>query len=82
VVTTGERFSVNDRGQIRFRMLDVGCGTKPKGDVNVDFFSGGFNPQTGDQIKGEFMSPQEIPNFVRADAILCCRPVAGRHDNS
>jgi len=34
-----------------FNMLDVGFGTLPRGDVNVDFFRSGFNPQTGDQIK-------------------------------
>ena len=50
-------------------LLDVGCGTKPKGDVNVDFFRGGLNPQTGDQIEGEFMSPSKIKNFVVADAM-------------
>lgn len=50
-------------------MLDVGCGTRPKGDVNVDFFSGGFNPQEGDQARGEFLSPRKIRNFVVADAM-------------
>jgi SAM-dependent methyltransferase len=53
---------------IDFKMLDVGCGTKPKGDVNIDFFRRGFNPQTGDQIQGEFMSPQKIKNFIISDA--------------
>jgi SAM-dependent methyltransferase len=53
---------------VSFGMLDVGCGTKPKGDVNIDFFREGFNPQTGDQIRGGFMSAREIPNFVLADA--------------
>lgn len=53
---------------IDFKMLDVGCGTKPKGDVNVDVFRGGLNPQTGDQIQGELMSPQKIKNFMVADA--------------
>jgi len=55
--------------RIDFKILDVGCGTKPKGDVNVDFFRGGLNPQTGDQIQGELMSPQKIKNFIVADAI-------------
>ena len=54
---------------IDFKMLDVGCGTRPKGDVNIDFFRGGFNPQTGDQIQGEFMSPQKIENFIVSDAM-------------
>lgn len=57
-----------NRTHVDFKMLDVGCGTKPKGDVNVDFFRGGLNPQTGDQIQGEFMSPQKIKNFIVADA--------------
>jgi SAM-dependent methyltransferase len=51
-----------------FKMLDVGCGIRPKGDVNIDFFRGGLNPQIGDQIQGEFMSPQKIKNFIIADA--------------
>jgi hypothetical protein len=51
-----------------FGKLDVGCGTKPKGDVNVDFFRQGYNPQTGDQVGGTCMAPKAIPNFVIADA--------------
>ena len=54
---------------VKFNMLDVGCGTQPKGDVNVDFFGDGFNPQTGDQIKGFFMTSRNIKNFVMADAV-------------
>jgi SAM-dependent methyltransferase len=59
---------VTNEKQVYFKMLDVGCGTRPKGDVNVDFFQEGFNPHTGDQIRGGFMSAREIPNFVLADA--------------
>jgi SAM-dependent methyltransferase len=55
--------------RIDFKMLDVGCGTKPKGDVNIDSFRGGFNPQTGNQIQGEFRSPQKIKNFIISDAM-------------
>jgi SAM-dependent methyltransferase len=51
-----------------YNLLDVGCGSKPKGNVNVDFFARGFNPQTGDQIQGEFMSPEKMKNFVNSDA--------------
>lgn len=58
-----------NEANIDFKMLDVGCGSTPRGNVNVDFFRGGFNPQTGDQIKGEFMSPQKIENFIVADAL-------------
>jgi SAM-dependent methyltransferase len=49
-------------------VLDVGCGSKPKGSVNVDFFRYGFNMQEGDQKKGEFLDPKLIKNFVLADA--------------
>jgi hypothetical protein len=60
--TTSEEQSV-------FGTLDVGCGAKPKGDVNIDFFRGGQNPQAGDQIRGEFMTPRKIRNFIVADAM-------------
>ena len=46
----------------------MGCGSRPTGDVNVDFFSGGWNSQEGDQKQGEFMNPRLIPNFVVAHA--------------
>ena len=48
--------------------LDVGCGSRPTGDVNVDCFARGWNSQEGDQKQGEFMNPQLIPNFVVAHA--------------
>lgn len=54
--------------QLEFNSLDVGCGARPKGDVNVDFFGGGFNPQTGNQIQGDCMTPRRIKNFIIADA--------------
>lgn len=50
-------------------MLDVGCGPKPRGEVNIDFFRGGQNPQTGDQVRGEFMPSKNIKNFIMADAM-------------
>lgn len=49
--------------------LDVGCGSNPKGTVNVDFFREGFNPQTGDQKIGDFMKAKNIENFVIGDAM-------------
>lgn len=49
-------------------VLDVGCGSRGKGDVNVDFFKGGWNKQEADQDKGEFVDPRSIPNFVVASA--------------
>jgi SAM-dependent methyltransferase len=51
-----------------FNMADIGFGTMPRGDVNVDFFRSGFNPQTGDQIKGGFVHTKNVKNFVMADA--------------
>lgn len=48
--------------------LDVGCGSRPTGDINVDFFTGGWNAQEGDQKNGEFMNPHSIPNLVVAHA--------------
>ncbi len=48
--------------------LDVGCGSRPKGDVNVDFFKHGWNRQEADQDKGEYVNPHSIPNFVVASA--------------
>lgn len=50
-------------------ILDVGCGSNPSGDVNVDQVrKGGYNPQEGDQLKGEFFDPKKIPNYVIAEA--------------
>jgi ubiquinone/menaquinone biosynthesis C-methylase UbiE len=49
--------------------LDVGCGSTPKGTVNVDFFREGYNPQTGDQKIGEYMKARNIENFIVADAL-------------
>jgi len=49
--------------------LDVGYGSNPKGTVNVDFFREGYNPQTGDQKKGEYVRAQNIENFIVGDAM-------------
>jgi ubiquinone/menaquinone biosynthesis C-methylase UbiE len=49
--------------------LEVGCGTIPKGTVNLDLFKEGYNPQTGDQKKGEYMRAQNIENFIVGDAM-------------
>jgi len=48
--------------------LDVGCGSEPTGDVNVDFFVRGWNTQERDQKRGEFIDPKMTPNYVVADA--------------
>lgn len=49
-------------------VLDVGCGSRPKGDVNVDFFKGGWNHQEADQDRGEYVNPQKISNYIVASA--------------
>jgi len=47
--------------------LDAGCGSNPKGTVNIDFFRKGFNPQTGDQEIGYYVNPKKIENFIIGD---------------
>ena len=42
--------------------LDIGCGDKPKGDVNIDAF-----PKNRNQCKFSY-NPKTIKNFVEADA--------------
>jgi SAM-dependent methyltransferase len=49
--------------------LDVGCGSNPKGTVNIDFFREGYNPQTGDQKIGDYVKAQNIENFVVGDSM-------------
>lgn len=49
-------------------VLDCGCGSRPKGDVNVDCFRGGWNHQEADQDRGEFVNPKKISNYVVASA--------------
>lgn len=45
-------------------VLDVGCGTNPKGTVNVDFVRSGLNMHVGEVMK----DPRGISNFVVASA--------------
>jgi SAM-dependent methyltransferase len=47
-------------------ILDVGCGTKPKGTVNVDVVRPDFTEQLGDRVNGKRMSAGDINNFVLA----------------
>ena len=47
--------------------LDVGCGSFPRGDVNVDLFRRGWNHQPEKQGRGRYMGSSKIPNFVVAD---------------
>jgi hypothetical protein len=46
-----------------FQILDVGCGTNPMGDVNVDLYVG-----VSEHRDPKPLVPKEIPNFVLCDA--------------
>lgn len=46
-------------------ILDVGCGDRPEGDVNVDLSIGNFDELYFDDRS---INPKLIANFVRADA--------------
>ena len=46
--------------------LDVGCGDKPRGDVNCDLFTGASRHFT-DEEHG-LIDPKQIPNFVNCDS--------------
>jgi len=45
-------------------VLDIGCGLKPEGDVNIDLFLGSEHRRRG---KGPTLEPKTIPNFVLGD---------------
>jgi len=49
--------------EIYFKVLDVGCGTNPMGDVNVDLYVG-----VSEHRGPKSLMPKEIPNFVLCDA--------------
>lgn len=51
---------------VKFRTLDVGCGDRPKGDVNCDLYVGN-SPHFTDKSHG-LINPKKIPNFVKCDA--------------
>jgi SAM-dependent methyltransferase len=68
IETLGEKARFPSKLDMSNLNLDVGCGSKPTGDVNVDFCVRGWNIQEGDQKRGEFLNPKVIPNFVVADA--------------
>ena len=55
---------------IVFEKLDVGCGHRPKGDVNVDLFVEATAHRAADQRVNDDvpLNVHRIPNFVRADA--------------
>lgn len=46
--------------------LDVGCGDKPRGSVNLDCYLS-LNPEI-DQVKIRVIDIRLIPNFIQADA--------------
>lgn len=48
-----------------FKTLDVGCGDRPKGDVNCDLYTG-VSKHFMDETHGPIM-PKKIQNFVRCD---------------
>jgi len=55
--------------KLPFRRLDVGCGTNPTGDVNVDLYTD-FSPHTGDQLHPDTfqkIEPKRISNFIKAE---------------
>lgn len=49
-------------------ILDVGCGSHPRGHVNIDLFVGRTPHQNAKPI-----NPKLIPNFIKADAE--CLPI-------
>jgi len=50
------------RAEESFKVLDVGCGSNPKGDVNIDLL---IKDDAGYHVK---VYREKIPNFVLADA--------------
>lgn len=48
-------------------ILDVGCGSDPKGHINLDLFTG-LNPHLIKSRKNPFVDPKKIPNFVKGTA--------------
>ena len=51
---------------MRFKTLDVGCGNKPQGDVNIDLYPN--NPIHREGGIREQINVKNIPNFIVADA--------------
>jgi len=49
---------------MKINKLDVGCGLKPQGDVNVDLYI----QKTMHRGNDSTISPKTIPNFVKCDA--------------
>lgn len=51
---------------LEFKILDVGCGDKPKGDVNFDLYTG-MSPHFTDETHQQIVT-KKIPNFVQCAA--------------
>lgn len=58
------RQAKNERVPPLYEVSDIGCGCRPKGDVNCDLFVG----KTPHTEQGWTINPKVIPNFVRCDA--------------
>jgi len=56
--------------KVQLQVLDVGCGHRPKGNVNVDLFVEATAHRAADQRVNDDvrLKVAEIPNFVKADA--------------
>jgi len=50
------------------QILDVGCGTNPKGDVNIDYRVG-LTFETTRDPKGDYLDTKRIENFVKGDVL-------------
>jgi len=46
-------------------VLDIGCGCRPRGDVNVDLYVG----KTIHRTRLQEINPKQIRNFVKADSL-------------
>jgi len=51
-----------------FKILDVGCGDKPRGDVNCDLYVGVSTHLIDYPHDLRRIMPKKIPNFVKCDA--------------
>jgi SAM-dependent methyltransferase len=49
-------------------ILDVGCGSIPRGDINIDAVKkSGYNLQTGNQWESDYIDVKSIKNYIIAD---------------
>jgi hypothetical protein len=66
------------RSKPAFQLLDVGCGQRAKGDVNVDLHPEATVHRAADQRVNDdvVLNVRSISNFVKADA--CILPFGAR----